>query len=132
MILRVQVINGKKINVGDIKGIEIYSVNTLRQYLDQGYNIEGHIAGHILGYEAEDDSQREETGYVTAHCESEEHLFVLKRANMKKCDKYIRKVERRQSVKLWGETYGPGTAITAAIITAISTLIMAVVSMKKC
>ena len=29
MILRVKVIRGKKINVGDIKGMETYSVNAL-------------------------------------------------------------------------------------------------------
>ena len=132
MILRVKVIRGKKINVGDIKRIEIYSVNALIDFLEEGYTIEGHIQGHIQGYEADDDDQTEEIGYVTAYCEHPKHFFILERANMKKCDKHLRKVERRQSVKSWIETYGQGTVATATIITAISTLIIAVVSIKKC
>ena len=142
MILRVKVIRGKKINVGDIEGMEIYSVNALIDFLEndpsvedpsvEDPSIEGHIMGHIIGYEAEDDDQTEEIGYVIAHCESPKHLFILKRANMKKCAEHIRKVERRQSVKSWGETYGPGTLTTGTIITAISTLIIALVSIKNC
>ena len=132
MILRVKVINGKKINVGDIEGIEIYSVNTLKQFLDQDYTIEGHVEGDIRGYEANDDRQREDIGYVTVRCKSPNHLFILKRANIKKCEKYEKKVERRRSVKSWGETYGPGTLTTGTIITAISTLIIALVSIKNC
>ena len=139
MILRVKVIKGKKINVGDIKGMEIYSVNTLIEFLEKDCTIEekdctieGHVMGDILGYEADDERKREEIGYVTAYRESPEHLFILKRANMKKCAEHIRKVERRQSVKSWGETYGPGTLTTGTIITAISTLIIAIVSIKNC
>ena len=142
MILRVKVLRGKKINVGDIKRMEIYSVNALIDFLEndpsivdmslKARSIEGHVMGHIIGYEAEDDDQKEEIGYVIAHCESPNHLFVLKRANMKKCEQHIRKIEKRQSVKSWGETYGPGTVATGAIITAISTLIIAVVSIKNC
>ena len=37
MTLRVKVIRGKKINVGDIKRIEIYSVNALGDFLEKGY-----------------------------------------------------------------------------------------------
>ncbi|MYE89936.1 hypothetical protein F4X33_13165 [Candidatus Poribacteria bacterium] len=133
MILRVKVINGKKINVGDIEGIETYSVTTLKTFLeDDNYTIEGHVMGDILGYEADDERKREEIGYVTAHRELPEHLFILKRASIKQCEKHIRKVERRQSVKSWGETYGPGTLTTGTIITAISTLIIAIVSIKNC
>ena len=132
MILRVKVINGKKINVGDIKGMEIYSVSTLINFLEEDCTIEGHVTGDILGYEADDDRKREEIGYVTAHFEFTKHLFILKRANMKKCAEHIRKVERRQSVKSWGETYGPGTVTAGIIITAISTLIIAVLSIKNC
>ena len=132
MILRVKVIKGKKINVGDIKGMEIYSVNTLIEFLEKDCTIEGHVMGDILGYAADDERNREEIGYVTAYRESPEHLFILKRANMKKCAEHIRKVERRQSVKSWGETYGPGSLTTGTIITAISTLIIAIVSIKNC
>lgn len=137
MTLRVKVLRGKKINVGDIKRMEIYSVNALMDFLEndpsiEGPSIEGHIMGHIIGYEAEDDDQTEEIGYVVAHCESPKHLFILKRANMKSCEKYMRKVERKQSVRSWIETYGQGTVATATIITAISTLIIAIVSIKKC
>ena len=136
MTLRVKVIRGKKINVGDIEGIEIYSVNALIAFLEKGNTIEGHVQGDILGYEADDNRQREEKGeeigYVVAHHECREHLFILKRANMKRCAKHIRKIKRKQSVKLWGETYGPGLASIAKTITAISTLIIAVVSIKNC
>ena len=83
----------------------------------------------IIGKEKK---KREEIGYVVAHHECREHLFILKRANMKRCAKHIRKVKRKQSVKLWGETYGPGLASIAKTITAISTLIIAVVSIKNC
>ena len=132
MTLRVKVIRGKKINVGDIEGMEIYSVNALIDFFEKGHTIEGHVMGDILGYEADDDRQREAIGYVTAYCESPEHLFILKRASIKQCETHIRKVERRQSVKSWIETYGQGAVATATIITAISTLIIAVVSIKKC
>ena len=132
MILRVKVINGKKINVGDIEGMEIYSANALSDFLDEDYTIEGHVQGNIQGYKAEDDDQREDIGYVAAYCERPTHFFILERANMKRCDKYIKKAERKQSVKSWIETYGQGTVATASIITAISTLIIAVVSIKKC
>ena len=133
MILRVKVINGKRINVGDIERMEICSVNTLKRHLeDENGIIEGHVMGDILGYEADDDRQRGEIGYAIAYRECRKHLFILKRANMKRCEKHIRKVERKQSVKLWGEIYGPGIASTAKIITAISTLIIAVVSIKNC
>ena len=132
MTLRAKVIRGKKINVGDIEGMEIYSANALSDFLEKDYTIEGHVQGNIQGYEAEDQSQREDIGYVTAYCENPTHFFILERANMKRCDKYIRKVERKQSVKSWIETYGQGTVATATIITAISTLIIAIVSIKKC
>ena len=132
MILRVKVIRGKKINVGDIEGMEIYSASALSDFLEEDYTIEGHVQGNIQGYKAEDDDQREAIGYLTAYCESPEHLFILERASIKQCEKHIRKVERRQSVKSWGETYGPGTLTTGTIITAISTLIIAVVSIKNC
>ena len=150
-MLRVKVIKGKKLDVGDIEGMKIYTVADLKEKLTRTnlrpfgidgytevYEIEGHTIVDIQEYGDEDRgealakklSTEEGTHYAVAYHKGQFKMSILKRGNQKKCEKCIRKVERRQAIKSGLDTY---RLITAAVaITAISTLIIAIVSIKKC
>ena len=70
------------------------------------------------------------TRYVVAYHKNQEDLFILKRANQEKCEKYKRKIERRQARKSWFDTYDSIIKIVIPIITFIMGLVIGTI--KKC
>lgn len=138
-MLRIKVIKGKKLKVDNIRTMDICTASDLQKRLTKTdlsvygikgytevYEIEGHTMVDIQAYKEEDGKG---IHYLVAYHEVSKKISILKRANLKKCKKYQKKVERRQGIKSWIDTYVPAPAAT---ITAISTLIMAITTIKNC
>ena len=149
MIFRAKVIRGKKLLVEDISEIKIWAANRLlhgytpirsvpfrmdeviNQSPERDCPIEGHDWIDLQRYEMQDFLRDNEIYYVVAHSENSSKSYILKRASRKKCEKYKRKIERRQARKSSFDTYEPiikiGAIIFAAVITGLIT-----VTLTKC
>ena len=141
MILRVKTVNSEKINVGNIRKMKICSAfmllngytpirsvsSRIDRVTDQSPESRCPIKGHnwidLQRYEMQDFLANKGTRYVVAHQNNQEELFILKRATKKKCKQYIRKVERKQAIKSWLDTYESTIRTTGITISAISALI---------
>ena len=148
MILRVKTVHSIKIDVGDIRKMKICSAfmllngytpirsvsSRIDRVTDQSPESRCPIKGHnwidLQRYEMQDFLENKGTHYVVAYHKNQENLFILKRANQEKCEKYKRKIERRQERKLWFDTYDSIIKIVISIIAVIVALVIGVI--KSC
>ncbi len=152
-MLRVKVIKGKKLDVGDIEGLKIYTVADLEEKLTRTnlrpfgidgytevYEIEGHTIVDIQEYGNEDRgeslakklSTEEGIHYVVAYHKGQSKMSILERANVKKCKKCIRKVKRKQAIKSWFDTYKTAIITISSVMGAIIAAMIAAIITKKC
>ena len=148
MIFRAKTIHGKKLSVEEIHGMEIWTAACLpSEYApprDMPYRLdkiidrkpkrdsqfEDHTEFDIQRYKLEDLLRKDETYFLVARCENQEKLSILKRTDQKKCEKYKRKIERRQARKSWFDTYHSIIKIVGSTIAAIITLMIVII--KNC
>lgn len=148
MIFRAKTIHGKKLNVGDIRGMEIWTAACLPseyapprempfrpdKIIDRrpkrDSQFEDHTEFEIQRYKLIDLLETEETYFLVACCENQRKLSILKRGDQKQCEKYKRRIEKRQERKLWFDTYDSVLKIVGSIIAAIITLMIVII--KNC